>query len=118
MIARATNPARYPLPVRCVPAFAAEITCIAIDAAATSAAGATEHSCGAAGTVFQAARGVSCTAARRLACRHSVMNGRCHVCALAKPSCRLDGCTCRRTLLAGGDTRVRCTTGAKRVRFF
>jgi hypothetical protein len=99
------------------------ITCIAIGSAATSATGATEHSCGAAGTDFLAAQGVyatgvSCTAARRLARRHSRMNGRIDVCALAKPSCRLDGYTCRRTFFGNSGTRVRCTKGAKRVRFF
>ena len=66
MIARATNAARYPLPVRCVPAFAVVITCIAIGAAATSATGATEHSCGAAGTDFLAAQGVFTKAAKRV----------------------------------------------------
>ena len=123
MIARATNPARYPLPVRCLPAFVVVLTCIAIGAAATVATGATEHSCGVAGTRFQTAQGVhatgvSCTAARRLARRHSMRNGRNDTCDLAKPSCRLDGYTCRRTFFGNSGTRVRCAKGAKRVRFF
>lgn len=43
MIARATNPARYPLPVHRVPAFVAALTCIAIGAVATVATRAVEH---------------------------------------------------------------------------
>jgi hypothetical protein len=123
MIARATNTARYPLPVRCLPAFAAVITCAAIGIRPIAATGATEHSCGVAGPGLQAAQGVhatgvSCTAARRLARRHSVRNGRNDACDLAKVSCRLDGYTCRRTFFGNSGTRVRCTQGAKRVRFF
>lgn len=122
MIARATNPARYPLPVRCLPAFAAVLTCVAIGVSATVATAATEHSCGAAGSGFQSARsvyatGVSCRAARALARRHSRMSGRTDVCALARPTCRLDGYACRRAFVAGGATHVRCTKGATRVRF-
>lgn len=109
--------------MRCLPALVAVITCIAIGGSTTVATAAREHSCGAAGADFFAAQGVyatgvSCTAARRLARRHSRMNGRNDVCALAKPSCRLDGYTCRRTFFGNSGTRVRCTKGAKRVRFF
>jgi hypothetical protein len=45
MIARATNPARYPLTVRRIPALAGLLTCVAIGAPAVSATGAAEHSC-------------------------------------------------------------------------
>ncbi|MEA2144404.1 MAG: hypothetical protein QOI64_2834 [Solirubrobacteraceae bacterium] len=123
MIARATNPARYPLTVRRLPALALLLTCAAIGLPATGATGATEHSCGAAGTGFDApqgvyAGGVSCVSARRLARRHSRMNGRNDGCDLAKASCRLDGYVCRRTFFGNSGTRVRCTKAAKRVRFF
>jgi hypothetical protein len=99
------------------------ITCIAIGSAATSATGATEHSCGAAGTDFLAAQGVyatgvSCIAARGLARRHSRMYGRNDVCALDKPSCLVDVYPCRLSFFGNSGTRVRCTKGAKRVRFF
>jgi hypothetical protein len=45
MIARATNPARYPLTVRRLPAFAFLLTCAAIGFLAASATGAAKHSC-------------------------------------------------------------------------
>jgi hypothetical protein len=89
-----------------------------------SAAGArTEHRCGDVRGAVDApqdvrALGVSCTAARRLAARHSRHSGRNEVCALAKPSCGLDGWTCRRTFFGNSGTRVRCTKGDRRVRFF
>lgn len=64
------------------------------------------------------ALGVSCTTARRLAAHHTRTSGRNEQCALAKPSCRLDGWTCRRTFFGNSGTRVRCTKGDRRVRFF
>ena len=45
MIARATNPARYSLPVRRLPASAALFTCAVLGIPAVSATGAAEHSC-------------------------------------------------------------------------
>ncbi len=48
MIARATNLARYSLPVRRVPAFAVALTCVAAALAAATSTGASEHSCAAA----------------------------------------------------------------------
>jgi len=45
MIARATNPARYPLTVRRLPAFALLLTCSAIGLFAASATGAPKDSC-------------------------------------------------------------------------
>ncbi len=45
MIARATNPARYPLTVQRLPGFAALLTCTAIGLCAASATGSDEHSC-------------------------------------------------------------------------
>ena len=45
MIAQATNPARYPLTVRCLPAFAAALTCSVIGVGAATATGSAEDSC-------------------------------------------------------------------------
>src|SRR3954471_3448238 len=45
MIARATNPARYPLAVRRIATLAALLTCVAIGAPAVSARGVAEHTC-------------------------------------------------------------------------
>ncbi len=122
MIARATNAARYPLPVRRIPAYAVALTLGLIGAPSGPAIAAVEHSCGPARTAIDPpqeirATGVSCGAARALARKHSRMSGRYDVCALAKRSCRLDRYTCTRTFYANGRTRVRCLRGAKRVRF-
>ena len=48
MIARATNPARYPLTVRRLPAFALALTCSLVGLGAATSTGASQHSCGAA----------------------------------------------------------------------
>jgi hypothetical protein len=53
-----------------------------------------------------------------LARRHERTSGRGERCDLAEPSCRLDGYSCRRTFLGNSGTRVRCTRGEARVRFF
>jgi hypothetical protein len=91
--------------------------------AATAAPASTERRCGVAGSAFDApqdvrALGVSCRTARALARKHSRNDGRNDVCDLAKPSCRLDGWSCKRTFFGNSGTRVRCLKGAARVRFF
>jgi hypothetical protein len=64
------------------------------------------------------AAGVSCRRARSLARSHARHSGRGERCDLAKASCVLDGYRCHRTFFGNAGTRVRCTKGAKRVRFF
>lgn len=92
-------------------------------AALPTAHAATERRCGDVPGAVDAPQDVralrtSCAVARRLAAHHSRRSGRNEVCALAKPSCRLDGWTCRRTFFGNSGTRVRCTRGDRRVRFF
>jgi len=63
MIARATNPARYPLTVRCLPAFAVALTCSVTGLGAATATGTAENSCrGAACEVATAAAAGEITA--------------------------------------------------------
>ena len=61
---------------------------------------------------------VGCTAARRLAKWHSNHSGRNERCSLAKKACTHDGWRCTRTFFGNSGTRVRCTKGSARVRFF
>jgi hypothetical protein len=92
-------------------------------AGAGTASAATERRCGDVPGAVDApqdvrARGVSCRRARSLARRHSRNSGRNDTCALAKPSCRLDGWTCRRSFFGNSGTRVRCTRGEAVARWF
>jgi hypothetical protein len=64
------------------------------------------------------ALGVSCTSARSLARSHRRQVGAGERCDLKKSSCTLSGYRCRRTFFGNSGTRVRCTNGPKRVRFF
>jgi hypothetical protein len=84
---------------------------------------ATERACGdVAGSVQPPqdvrAVGVGCVAARRLARHHWRQSGRYDHCSLGKKACRLDGWRCTRRFFGNSGTRVRCTKGAARVRFF
>jgi len=64
------------------------------------------------------ALGVTCTKARSLARSHHRQIGAGERCDLRRSSCTLSGYTCRRTFFGNSGTRVRCTHGPKRVRFF
>ncbi len=64
------------------------------------------------------ALGVSCATARSIARTHLNSVDRDGKCKLATPSCTIRGYTCRRTFFGNSGTRVRCTNGPKRVRFF
>src|SRR3954466_1052307 len=64
------------------------------------------------------ALGVSCTTARAIARGHHRQLDAGERCDLRKSSCTLSGYTCRRTFFGNSGTRVRCTNGPKRVRFF
>ena len=64
------------------------------------------------------ALGVSCANARSLARSHRRQLHAGEKCDLRKSSCTLSGYTCRRTFFGNSGTRVRCTNGPKRVRFF
>ena len=61
---------------------------------------------------------VSCRAAVSLARSHMRSNRAGQRCDLRKASCTLRGYTCRRTFFGNSGTRVRCTKGVHRVRFF
>jgi hypothetical protein len=64
--------------------------------------------------------------ALNVSCRTAVSLARSHMrsrlagqrCDLGKASCTLRGYTCRRTFFGNSGTRVRCTKGIHRVRFF
>src|SRR3954464_15428444 len=62
--------------------------------------------------------GVSCASARSIARSHHRQVGAGERCDLRKSSCILSGYTCRRTFFGNSGTRVRCTKGPERVRFF
>jgi hypothetical protein len=64
------------------------------------------------------ALGVSCAKARSIARSHRRQVHAGEKCDLKKPSCTISGYTCRRTFFGNSGTRVRCTNGPKRVRFF
>jgi hypothetical protein len=64
------------------------------------------------------ALGVTCTKARSLARSHHLQVGAGERCDLRRSSCTLSGYACRRTFFGNSGTRVRCTNGPKRVRFF
>jgi hypothetical protein len=64
------------------------------------------------------ALGVSCRRAKRIATRHWRTSGRNEHCDLAKPSCTIQGWTCRRHFFGNSGTRVRCASGNRRVRWF
>jgi hypothetical protein len=64
------------------------------------------------------ALGLSCSAARTLARSHHRQIDAGERCDLRKSSCTITGYTCRRTFFGNSGTRVRCTHGPKRVRFF
>ena len=64
------------------------------------------------------ALGVSCRRARRLARQHYRSIGLRERCDLYKSVCVIDGWTCRRTFFGDSGTRVRCTSGERRVRWF
>ena len=64
------------------------------------------------------ALGVSCATAKKLAKWHSTHSGRNERCSLAKKACTHDGWRCTRTFFGNSGTRVRCTKGDARVRFF
>src|SRR3954462_341791 len=92
-------------------------------AAATAAPATTEKRCGDVPGAVDApqdvrALHVTCRRARALAKKHSLNSGRPDVCSLAAPKCVLDGWTCRRRFFGNSGTRVRCSKGIKRVRFF
>jgi hypothetical protein len=101
------------------------LVALAVLAATATAAPAVENRCGdvVVKGLFDTpqdvrALGVSCRRAKRLARHHYRSSGRNETCDLAKPSCRLDGWTCRRTFFGNSGTRVRCTSGERRVRWF
>jgi hypothetical protein len=92
-------------------------------AAAPAASGVRERRCGDVAGPPSApqdvrAAGVSCRTAKRLARRHEARVDRGERCDLRKPVCRLDGWRCRRTFFGNSGTRVRCSRGAARLRFF
>jgi hypothetical protein len=64
------------------------------------------------------ALGISCAKARSIARSHHRQVGAGERCDLRKSSCTLSGFTCRRTFFGNSGTRVRCTSGPKRVRFY
>jgi hypothetical protein len=64
------------------------------------------------------ALGTSCATARRLARRHYHRIGDGERCDLSRASCTLGAWTCRRSFFGNSGTRVRCSRGADRVRFF
>ena len=110
------------MPVRRLAAFTV-LALLLAGATATAAGAAGERRCGDAGSAPDApqdvrATGVSCSHARSLARAHSRQNLRGQHCDLAKASCRLQGYTCTRTFFGDSGTRVRCSDGPRRVRFF
>jgi hypothetical protein len=64
------------------------------------------------------ALGVSCATARSIARTHFHSVQRDGKCNLANASCTIRGYTCRRTFFGNSGSRIRCTNGPKRVRFF
>ena len=90
---------------------------------AARADGAAEKRCGDVSTAPDTAQdvravNVSCRAAVSLARSHMRSNRAGQRCDLRKASCTLRGYTCRRTFFGNSGTRVRCTKGNHRVRFF
>src|SRR3954452_1949777 len=103
----------------------AAVAILAALAFAAPAQATTERACGDIGTLSQPdapqavkALHTSCRNARRLARRHWHRVGDGERCDLAKRSCTLGAFTCRRTFFGNSGTRVRCTAGNRRVRFF
>ncbi len=65
MIARATNAARYPLPVRRIPAFAVALTLGLISVPGGPVSAAVEHSCGALRTAIDPPQELRATGVNR-----------------------------------------------------
>ncbi len=98
-------------------------TLAALAIAASTARAAAEKRCGDLSNAPDSAQdiralGVSCATARSIARRHHRRIDAGEACDLRKASCVLSGFTCRRTFFGNSGTRVRCTSGPKRVRFF
>jgi hypothetical protein len=96
---------------------------LALSAGAARADGAVEKRCGDVSKAPDTAQdvralNVSCRAAVSLARSHMRSNLAGQRCDLHKASCTLRGYTCRRTFFGNSGTRVRCTKGINRVRFF
>jgi hypothetical protein len=64
------------------------------------------------------ALGVSCKRAKKLARHHYRVDGLHEQCDLYRKTCKLDGFTCRHTFFGDSGTRVKCTSGNRRVRWF
>jgi hypothetical protein len=95
----------------------------ALALAASTAHAAAEKRCGDLNNAPDTAQdiralGVSCSKARSIARTHRRTLHAGQACDLKKPSCTVSGFTCRRTFFGNSGTRVRCTNGPKRVRFF
>ena len=102
-------------------AFLTALAALAL--AASTARAAAEKRCGDLSSAPDTAQdiralGVSCATARSIARSHHRRLDRGEQCDLRKASCMLAGFTCRRTFFGNSGTRVRCTSGPKRVRFF
>jgi hypothetical protein len=102
-------------------AFLAALAALAI--VASTAHAAAEKRCGDLNNAPDTAQdiralGVSCSTAKSIARSHRRQVHSGEKCDLRKASCTISGYTCRRTFFGNSGTRVRCTNGPKRVRFF
>jgi hypothetical protein len=96
---------------------------LTLAAAAARADAASEKRCGDVSKAPDTAQDVR---ALNVSCRSALSLARSHMksvhagqhCDLRKKSCTLRGYTCRRPFFGNSGTRVRCTKGTHRVRFF